>query len=185
MGKASKKKNQKKQQEIAAEQVEVSWEDLLEYKDKMSETIMQYHVLTSGCYQMYKDKIDQSVDLTNMIKGLFGTLEDFAIKARKVMEMHVTFDKDNKVTDWKKGKLDPQSEEFFSFLSVTGQYLDLLDKLQPITSSVFYNIFTSLGVDKESEEFKQFSSIAKDFNEAKTEMNFDLTGSVDGKQPTE
>lgn len=148
MGKANKRKvKNKRSLSIGTDKKGTSqkmyWEDLMDFVGKITNGILNNSAMIDQLSKEYSKEIEAEQDLKLLVNGFKLSLQDLSLSTRNTMNRHVTFENDQ-IVDNKKGLVDPDSEDVFTFLNIANEYIIITDKLDALSSNGYLNIFTKL-----------------------------------------
>lgn len=149
MGKAKSKRSGKrtgldrKMPKKIAEQ-ETKWEELLTIKDECVSSLLHQQMLLKSLMDRFPEKVNSDKKVKESLEGTFKSFTDIANKIRQNMEYHMTIGEDNKVIDYKKGVVDPETEDYMDFLACSGNYIFAQEQIASISTSGFTELLTLL-----------------------------------------
>lgn len=124
-----------------------TWDELMDLKDTCTKAIIEQEVFLKSLTDKFKNTIDKNKEAKEILKGTFLSYSDIATKIRKNMEYHITIDENNKIVDYKKGKVDPSGEDYLDFLAVAGNYLFAQEQIADLSARSFTELLTTLNTD--------------------------------------
>lgn len=120
------------------------WEELITIKDECVNSLLHQQMLLKSLMDKFPEKVNSVKEVRETIEGTFKSLTDIAKKVRQNMEFHMTIDKDDNVVDYKKGIVDPETEDYMSFITCSGNYIFAQEQIAAISASGFTELLTLL-----------------------------------------
>lgn len=134
------------------------WEHLVEEKNKAVDAMIANQGLITGLINQLKTKFDVLKPYNEVLIGLFKSFEDISNLLRQNMECHVNFDENNKMIDYKKGKVSSDNGEFADYLKIYGNYLFACEQIGDLTYKAYADIISLV---RESDEFHKLDNVTK------------------------
>lgn len=149
MGKVKKKRSGKRTgldmkmpKRVALE--DTKWEELLTIKDECVNSLLHQQMLLKSLMDKFPEKVNSDKKVKEIIEGTFKSFTDIANKIRQNMEFHMTIDEKNNIVDYKKGKVNPETEDYMDFLACSGNYIFAQEQIASISTSGFTELLTLL-----------------------------------------
>lgn len=138
---------------------ELYWEQLIEEKNKTIDVMISSQGLIAGLVNSLEGKVEILDPYNEVLVGLFRSFEDISKLLRKNMECHVKFDNDNKIIDYKRGRIASDSDEFVDYLKISGNYVFAEEQISDLTYKAYGDIISKI---RESAEFDKLDQKTKD-----------------------
>lgn len=135
------------------------WEHLMDEKNKAIDSMIANQGLITGLVKNLETKLHILEPYQEVLVGLFKSFEDISDLLRKNMECHVIFDNDNKITDYKKGKISQDNDDFADYLKIYGNYIFATEQIGDLTYKAYADIISLI---RESVEFESLDQATKD-----------------------
>ena len=123
------------------------WEELLKLKDECVDYLVKQQMLLKELTSKFQETIKNNKEINSILLGTFNSYNDIAQKVRKNMEFHMTIDENNKVIDYKKGKVNPETDDYLNFINTAGNYAFALEQLAVLSANSFTELLTLLNTD--------------------------------------
>lgn len=157
------------------------WETL---KDLMQETVgamVSQQELIRALMDKAKDifisnnKESEYQTLMIPVLGFFNSYKDIADKLRKNSELHITYNDDNAIIDYKKGEVSEENDDAYNYLSIASNYVHAQEQIADLSYKTYSEIIATLQEHitpnmKNNISDIDLSKITSEWNELKTEI---------------
>ena len=165
----------------------IMWEDLMQLKDSSVEAILGQQHLTMALIESAKGIISQKPAIKEAVVGLLKSYTDITNIIAENMKNHITMDDEGIITDYKKGEIDINSDDYLEFIKISSNYIHAQEQVVNLSFTGYTEVLTLITeVDPTLVSQTQVDALSKEYVKGVKQTQKIMKGFVDGtaKQPT-
>ena len=160
----------------------IRWEDLMGLKDSTANAIIMQQHLTNTLILKTKDIINSNPKLRESIVGLLNSYKDIILIINENMKKHITMDESNLITDYRKGVIDINSEDYLEFFKISSDYINAQEQIANLSFTGYTEILSMLAeLDPNIVSQLQLDEMKKTYEDGVKSVQGVLKGVNNGK----
>jgi len=163
------------------------WEDLMEMRKDCIDSYIKQHTLLIELEKTFIDSINKDNEVKEMCKGLNDSLVEISNKIKANMDRHIfeTENKDengNPIYDYKRGKLDPESEDIIEYWNIANEYMIINNDILGVGTSGYITILDKLRAFTNAIKESDVTMLRKAIDNGQNQIIKTMQGGSNGKR---